>query len=97
MDQLSGHGRVAIKIFEDFGGTLCKDFITGHEPVSTLGLEPVSIVHYTNLDPVSSSPPKTNYLHNECQVNWSVVFAVFSYKIMDPVSAALPQNLQRSS
>jgi len=31
--------RVAKKIFEDFGGTLCKEFIIGQEPVS--------IVHYT--------------------------------------------------
>ena len=32
-------GRVAMKIFEDFGGALCKEFIVGQEPVS--------IVHYT--------------------------------------------------
>ena len=32
-------GRVAIKIFEDFEGTLCKEFITGREPVW--------IIHYT--------------------------------------------------
>ena len=31
--------RVAMKIFEDFGGALCKEFI--------IGWEPVSIFHYT--------------------------------------------------
>ena len=29
-------GRVATKIFEDFGGALFKEFITGQEPVSTI-------------------------------------------------------------
>ena len=42
--------RVATKIFEGFREVLFKEFIMGREPVSkstTLGLEPVSIVHYT--------------------------------------------------
>ena len=41
---------VATKIFEDFGGVLCKEFIVGQDPVSivhyTIGLEPVSSVNY---------------------------------------------------
>ena len=28
--------RVTTKIFEDFGGALCKEFIVGREPVSTI-------------------------------------------------------------
>ena len=45
--------RVATKIFEDFGGALCKEFIVGREPVS--------IIHHTTLglDQVSSGPPQT--------------------------------------
>ena len=44
--------RVAMKIFEDFGGVLCKEFIIGQKPVSTVhyarpGIEPVSIIYYT--------------------------------------------------
>ena len=44
--------RIAMKIFEDCGGGLCKEFIIGwnqYQSSTTLGLEPVS-----------SSPPKTN-------------------------------------
>ena len=43
--------RVAMKIFEGFLGALFKEFVMGWEPVyqssTTLGLDPVSIVHYT--------------------------------------------------
>ena len=61
---------------------------------TTLGLEPVSIVHYTR--PGSSiKRPTPNYLATQCHVNWPVVYPKSSYKIMDPVSAALPQNLRR--
>ena len=49
-----------MKIFEGFGEALFKEFIMGREPVyqssTKQGLEPVSIVHYTSLDPVSSGP-----------------------------------------
>ena len=39
--------RVATKTFEGFGDALFKEFIKGWEASTTLGLEPVSIVHYT--------------------------------------------------
>ena len=45
------------------------------------------------LYPVSSSPPQTNWLHNAMYVNWPVVYPESSYKIIDAVSLALPQNL----
>ena len=61
---------------------------------TTLGLEPLSIAHYTR--PGSSiKRPTQNYLAAQRHVNWPVVYPVSSYKIMDPVSAALHQNLRR--
>ena len=61
---------------------------------TTLGWEPVSIVHYTR--PGSSiKRPTPNSLATQRHVNWPVVYPKSSYKIMDPVSAALPQNLRR--
>ena len=41
--------RVATKIFEGFGEALFNEFIIGnlYHPSTTLGQEPVSIVHYT--------------------------------------------------
>ena len=86
--------RVAMKIFKGFGE---KSFSIGWDPVSLstkLGLEPASIVHYTW--PGSSiKQPTPNYLTTQCHVNWPVVYPESSYKIMDPVSAALPQDLRR--
>ena len=71
--------RVATKIFEGFGEALFMEFIKGREPVSTtLGLEPVSIIHYTRS---GSSIP--NYLATQRHVNWPVVYPESSYKIMD--------------
>ena len=65
-----------------------------YQASTTLGLEPVSIVHYTR--PGSSiKRPTPNYLATQRHVNWPVVYPESSYKIMDPVSAALPQNLRR--
>ena len=65
-----------------------------YQASTTLGLEPVSIVHYTR--PGSSiKRPTPNYLATQRHVNWPVVYPKSSYKIMDPVSAALPQNLRR--
>ena len=88
--------RVATKIFEGVGEALFKEFIMGREPVyqssATLGLDPVSIVHYTR--PGSSiKRPSPNYFATQPHVNWPVVYPKSNYKIMDPVSAALPQNL----
>ena len=78
--------RVATKIFESFRGVFCKEFIIVREPVS--------IVHYTR--PGSSIKwPTLNYLATQCHVNWPVVYPKSSYKIMDPVSVALPPNLRR--
>ena len=55
---------VATKIFEDFGGLLCLEFIIGqvgnmHQPSTTLGLEPVMYQLSTSLglDPALSGPP----------------------------------------
>ena len=59
--------------------------------LTTLGLEPVSIMHYTR--PGSSIKPKK--LATQCHGNWPVIYPESSYKIIDPVSAALPQNLRR--
>ena len=65
-----------------------------YQASTTLGLEPVSIVHYTW--PGSSiKRPTPNQLATQCHVNWPVVYLQSSYKIMDPVSVACPQNLQR--
>ena len=44
--------RVATRIFEDFGELLNKAFIIGREPVS--------IIDYLGLDPVSIGPPQTS-------------------------------------
>ena len=79
-----GSSRVATKII----GALNKAFI--------IGWEPVSIVHYTR--PGSSiKRPTPNYLATQRHVNWPVIYPKSSYKIMDPVSAALPKNLRCSS
>ena len=58
--------RVATKIFEDFGEALFKEFIiigNLYQPSPKLGLEPVSIVHYTRPGSVSSDPPQTKKLN----------------------------------
>ena len=34
-------------------------------------------------------------ISSECHVNWPVIYPESSYKIIDPVSAALPKNLRR--
>ena len=44
------YSRVATKIFEDLGGTLCKEFIRGQEPASI-------IVHYTRPGSSIKWPP----------------------------------------
>ena len=86
MNFLWKHNRVATKIFEGFGEALFKEFI--------MGWEPVSIVHYTR--PGSSiKRPTPNYLATQRHVNWHVIYPKSSYKIMDPVSAALNENLRR--
>ena len=65
-----------------------------YQASTTLGLEPVSIVHYTR--PGSSiKQPTPNYLATQRHVNWPVVYPESSYKNIEPVSAALPQNLRR--
>ena len=82
------------RFFEDFWGDCCNESIIVRETVSNLGLEDVSIVHYTW--PGSSiKRPTPNQLATQCHVNWPVVYPESSYKIMDPVSAALPQILWR--
>merc|ERR1719245_112013 len=77
---------VATKIFEGFGEALFMEFIKGREPVSS--------VHYTRPG-TSIKQPTPNYLATQRHVNWPVIYPKSSYKIMDPVSAALPQNLRR--
>jgi len=67
---------------------LCQEFIIGHEPVS--------IIHYTRLGS-SIKGPTQNHEATQCHVNWPVVYFESSYKIMDPVSAALPKNLRCNS
>ena len=63
-----------------------------YQPSTTLGLELVSIVHYTR--PGSSiKRPTPNYLATQRPVNWPVVYTKSSYKIMDP--AALPKYFRR--
>ena len=55
--------RVATKIFEDFGEALFKEFIiigNLYQPSPKLGLEPVSIVHYTRLGSTIKQPFQTN-------------------------------------
>ena len=57
--------RVAMKIFEDFGGTLCKVFIRGRKPVLIIyvtrpGWNLNQSSTTLGLDPVSSGPPQTN-------------------------------------
>ena len=56
--------------------------------------EPVSNVHYTRYGSRIRQPTQ-NLLATKCHVNWPVVYPESSSKIMDPVSAALPQNLWR--
>ena len=53
---------------------------------SIFGVEPLS--NRLVLDQVSSSPPQTKKLHNAMQIGQ--LFPQSSYKILDPVSAALP-------
>ena len=66
-----------------------------YQASTTLGLEPVSIVHYTR--PGSSiKRPTPNYLATQRHVNWPVVYPESSYKIMDPVSAALPPKSSKN-
>ena len=62
---------------------------------TTLDLDIVTVAHCTRPGSVSRSPPQTNYLAKLCHVNWPVVYPKCSFKIMDPVSVALPQNLRR--
>ena len=46
--------------------------------------------------PVSSGPPQTYLLlATQRHVNWPAVHPESSYKIIDPVSVAPPQNLRR--
>ena len=67
-------GRVATKIFKDFGDALFKVFIIGwdvgnlYQLSTTLGLEPVSIIDYTR--PRSRIKQLTlNYLATQLHVN----------------------------
>ena len=63
-----------------------------NQPSTTLGLEPVSIVHNTR--PISSiKQPNPNLLVTQPHVNWPLVYPKSSYKIIDPVLAALPKIL----
>ena len=65
---------------------MCKGYLIGREPVS--------LVHY--IKPGSSNKwPTLNYLASQCHVNWGVVYLDSSYKNIEPVSAAFPQNLRR--
>ena len=67
-----------------------------YQASTTLGLEPVSIIHYTW--PESSiKRPTPNSLAPQRHVNWPVIYLESSYKIMDLVSAALPQYLRCNS
>ena len=52
------------KLFEDFGGTLCKEFIIGRKPVLYKAWNLYQSSTTLGLDPVSSGPPQTNKLHN---------------------------------
>ena len=54
----------------------------------------ISVVHYTRLGS-SIKWPTSNKEDKLCHVNWPVVYPKCSFKIMDPVSVALPQNLRR--
>ena len=77
--------RVATRIFEGFEKHSLK-FILCQEPVST--------VDYTR--PGSSiEQPTPNKLATQHHVNWPDIYPESSYKIMDPVSAARPQDLRR--
>ena len=53
--------RVETKIFKDFGGTLCVEFIIGWEPVSTV-IYPER--RYKIMDPVSAAGPPTKSSKN---------------------------------
>jgi len=64
-----------------------------HQLSTTLGLESVSIIHNTR----QYQAAQPNYKATQCHVNWPVVYFESSYKIMDPVSAALPKNLRCNS
>ena len=69
------------RFFEDFGGGLCKE--------STIGPEPVSIIHYTR--PGSSIKlPNPNLLAIQRHLNWPIVYPKSSYRIMDPVQCQQP-------
>ena len=75
--------RVVTKTFQGFG----EAFILGRELVST--------IHYTR-PWFSIKQPNPNYFATQHHVNWPVINPKSSYKIMDPVLAALPQNLRKS-
>jgi len=91
---LSGY-RVATKIFEDFGGALCKEIIIGWESIVHYTRPGTCIIiHYTR--PGSSiKRPTPNKLATQNHINWPVVYLKSSFKINDTVLAAFPQNLQR--
>ena len=80
--------RVETKFYENFGGALCTEFI--------VGLEPVSIVHYTRLWPVSSSPSQTNWQNNTMYIK-----VMFTQKVATKSwiqhQAALNKNLHCNS
>ena len=86
-----------MKIFEVFGEALLRSLLyvgNLYQPSATLGLEPVSIVYYTRTGS-SIERPTPNKEATQRHVNYLVIHLESSYKIMDPVSAALPQYLQR--
>ena len=65
-----------------------------YQPTTILGLEPVSIIHYTR--PGSSiKQPTQNYLATQRHVNWPVIYPKSSCKIIDSILVALPQNHRR--
>ena len=59
-----------------------------------MGLESVLTIHYNRIES-SIKQPTLNKLASQRHVNWLDIYPKSSYKIMNPVSAALPKNLRR--